>query len=91
MAIVSYHILNLVTRGFLTRPSLQIQMFISALIDVAGHAGNLDAAFEVLQEAGMHVGIISYSSLMGACSKVCPAESANLFRYCFCPRYLFIC
>lgn len=48
-------------------------MFISALIDVAGHAGKVDAAFEILQEArakGMHVGIISYSSLMGACSKV---------------------
>ncbi|KAK6136673.1 hypothetical protein DH2020_029580 [Rehmannia glutinosa] len=47
------------------------EMFISALIDVAGHAGKVDAAFEILQEArakGMHVGIISYSSLMGACS-----------------------
>lgn len=50
-----------------------MQMFISALIDVAGHAGKVDAAFEILQEArakGMHVGIISYSSLMGACSNV---------------------
>ncbi|KAL2512379.1 Pentatricopeptide repeat-containing protein MRL1 [Abeliophyllum distichum] len=48
------------------------EMFISALIDVAGHAGRVDAAVEVLQAArtkGMHVGIISYSSLMGACSK----------------------
>lgn len=48
------------------------EMFISALIDVAGHAGRTDAAVEVLQAArtkGMHVGIISYSSLMGACSK----------------------
>ncbi|KAK2978321.1 hypothetical protein RJ640_017172 [Escallonia rubra] len=48
-------------------------MFISALIDVAGHAGKLDAAFEILQEAragGIHVGIISYSSLMGACSNM---------------------
>ncbi|KAL0422842.1 UNVERIFIED_CONTAM: Pentatricopeptide repeat-containing protein MRL1, chloroplastic [Sesamum latifolium] len=48
------------------------EMFISALIDVAGHAGKVDAAFEILQEArakGMHVGTISYSSLMGACSK----------------------
>ncbi|XP_051146812.1 pentatricopeptide repeat-containing protein MRL1, chloroplastic [Andrographis paniculata] len=47
------------------------EMFISALIDVAGHAGKVEAAFEILQEArarGMHVGIISYSSLMGACS-----------------------
>ena len=69
-------------------------MFISALIDVAGHAGNLDAAFEVLQEArttGMLVEIMPYSSLMGTCIKVCPAESTNLFRYCFCPSYLFIC
>ncbi|XP_073278847.1 pentatricopeptide repeat-containing protein MRL1, chloroplastic isoform X1 [Primulina huaijiensis] len=47
------------------------EMFISALIDVAGHAGKVDAAFEILEEArakGMPVGIISYSSLMGACS-----------------------
>lgn len=51
-----------------------MQMFFSALIDVAGHAGNLDAAFEVLQDArtdGMNPGIIAYSSLMGACSNVC--------------------
>ncbi|CAA3010603.1 pentatricopeptide repeat-containing MRL1, chloroplastic [Olea europaea subsp. europaea] len=48
------------------------EMFISALIDVAGHAGRADAAVEVLQAArteGMHVGIITYSSLMGAFSK----------------------
>lgn len=48
-------------------------MFFSALIDVAGHAGKLDASFEILQEArkkGIDVGIISYSSLMGACSNV---------------------
>ncbi|KAI3803999.1 hypothetical protein L1987_32166 [Smallanthus sonchifolius] len=47
------------------------EMFFSALIDVAGHAGKLDASFEILQEArnkGIDVGIISYSSLMGACS-----------------------
>ncbi|KAJ7967220.1 Pentatricopeptide repeat [Quillaja saponaria] len=46
------------------------EMFLSALIDVAGHAGKLDTAFEVLQEAqsrGVHVGILTYSSLMGAC------------------------
>lgn len=51
-----------------------MQMFFSALVDVAGHAGNLDAAFEVLQDArteGMNPGIITYSSLMGACSNVC--------------------
>ncbi|XP_027112098.1 pentatricopeptide repeat-containing protein MRL1, chloroplastic isoform X1 [Coffea arabica] len=47
------------------------EMFISALIDVAGHAGNLDAAFEILKVAranGIPSGSISYSSLMGACS-----------------------
>lgn len=56
----------------LTLP-FSIQMFISALIDVAGHAGKVDAAFEILEEArakGMPVGVISYSSLMGACSNV---------------------
>lgn len=50
------------------------QMFLSAIIDFAGHSGKLDAAFEIVQEArnqGMHVGKISYSSLMGACSNVC--------------------
>ncbi|KAM3743318.1 hypothetical protein ACB098_07G135700 [Castanea mollissima] len=47
------------------------EMFLSALIDAAGHAGKLEAAFEILQKArveGIHVGIVSYSSLMGACS-----------------------
>ncbi|KAG6571044.1 Pentatricopeptide repeat-containing protein MRL1, chloroplastic, partial [Cucurbita argyrosperma subsp. sororia] len=47
------------------------EIFLSALIDVAGHAGKLDAAFEILGEAktlGLSVGIVSYSSLMGACS-----------------------
>ncbi|XP_062019046.1 pentatricopeptide repeat-containing protein MRL1, chloroplastic [Rosa rugosa] len=47
------------------------EMFLSALIDVAGHAGKLDAAFEIIQEArnrGIQVGTVSYSSLMGACS-----------------------
>ncbi|KAL6517379.1 hypothetical protein OROMI_033080 [Orobanche minor] len=51
-----------------------VHIFMSALIDVAGHAGKVDTAFEILQEArakGTHVGIISYSSLMGACSNVC--------------------
>ncbi|KAJ4833306.1 hypothetical protein Tsubulata_004333 [Turnera subulata] len=46
------------------------EIFFSALIDVAGHAGKLDAAFEILREAkiqGRRPGIISYSSLMGAC------------------------
>ncbi|XWS55041.1 hypothetical protein CRYUN_Cryun10bG0140900 [Craigia yunnanensis] len=47
------------------------EVFISALTDFAGHAGKLDAAFEILREAknqGMNIGIMSYSSLMGACS-----------------------
>ncbi|KAL3515069.1 hypothetical protein ACH5RR_021971 [Cinchona calisaya] len=47
------------------------EMFISALIDVAGHTGKLDAAFEILKVArakGIHSGTISYSALMGACS-----------------------
>lgn len=51
-----------------------MQMFLSALIDAAGHAGKLDAAFEILQKArvqGIQIGIVSYSSLMGACSNVC--------------------
>ena len=42
-------------------------VFLSALVDVAEHAGNLDAAFEVIQEAcneGIHVGIMAYSSVM---------------------------
>lgn len=50
-----------------------MQIFLSALIDVSGHAGELDAAFEILGEAktlGLSVGIVSYSSLMGACSNV---------------------
>ncbi|KAG5007917.1 hypothetical protein JHK85_026459 [Glycine max] len=49
------------------------EIFLSALIDVAGHAKKLDAAFDVLQEArkgGILIGIMSYSSLMGACSNV---------------------
>lgn len=62
-----------------------IQMFLSSLIDVAGHAGKLDAAFEVLREArkhGKHPGTISYSSLMGACSNVCPVCSFINFIVC---------
>lgn len=50
-----------------------MQIFFSALIDAAGHAGKLDSAFEILGEAktlGLSVGIVSYSSLMGACSNV---------------------
>lgn len=56
----------------MTRKGVQPdEIFLSALIDVAGHAGKLDAAFEILGEAktlGITVGIVSYSSLMGACS-----------------------
>lgn len=50
-----------------------MQMFLSVLIDAAGHAGKLDAAFEILEKArdqGINIGIVAYSSLMGACSKV---------------------
>ncbi|CAH9125090.1 unnamed protein product [Cuscuta epithymum] len=46
------------------------ELFISAMVDAAGHAGKLDAAFELLKEArnnGVYTGTISYSSLMGAC------------------------
>ncbi|PNX54992.1 pentatricopeptide repeat-containing protein chloroplastic-like, partial [Trifolium pratense] len=46
------------------------EMFLSALIDVAGHAKKLEAAFDILQEArkeGKQIGIMAYSSLMGAC------------------------
>jgi len=46
------------------------EMFLSALVDVAGHAKRADAAFEIMKDArakGLHVGTIAYSSLMGAC------------------------
>lgn len=51
----------------------EVQMFLSALVDVAGHARRADAAFEIMKDArakGLHVGIIAYSSLMGACCNV---------------------
>ncbi|KAI3765750.1 hypothetical protein L2E82_15793 [Cichorium intybus] len=61
------------------------EMFFSALIDVAGHAGKLDASFEILQKArneGIDVGIISYSSLMGACSNAKNWKKAlELYEY----------
>ncbi|CAH1423372.1 unnamed protein product [Lactuca virosa] len=61
------------------------EMFFSALIDVAGHAGKLDASFEILQEAkkgGIDVGIVSYSSLMGACSNAKNWKKAlELYEY----------
>ncbi|CAN6324231.1 unnamed protein product [Urochloa humidicola] len=46
------------------------EMFLSALVDVAGHARRADAAFEIMKDArakDLHVGTIAYSSLMGAC------------------------
>ncbi|KAK7264209.1 hypothetical protein RJT34_31814 [Clitoria ternatea] len=61
------------------------EIFLSALIDVAGHAKKLDAAFDVLQEArkgGMRIGIMSYSSLMGACSNARNWQKAlELYEY----------
>ncbi|KAL4584999.1 hypothetical protein LXL04_009612 [Taraxacum kok-saghyz] len=61
------------------------EMFFSALIDVAGHGGKLDASFEILQKArsqGIDVGIISYSSLMGACSNAKNWKKAlELYEY----------
>jgi hypothetical protein len=48
-------------------------MFLSALVDVAGHARRADAAFEIMKDArakGLLVGTIAYSSLMGACCNV---------------------
>lgn len=61
------------------------EMFLSALIDVAGHAKMLDAAFDVLQEArkgGINIGIMSYSSLMGACSNARNWQKAlELYEY----------
>ncbi|CAM0150663.1 unnamed protein product [Urochloa decumbens] len=46
------------------------EMFLSALVDVAGHARRADAALEIMKDArakDLHVGTIAYSSLMGAC------------------------
>ncbi|KAG4966980.1 hypothetical protein JHK87_032631 [Glycine soja] len=61
------------------------EIFLSALIDVAGHAKKLDAAFDVLQEAhkgGIQIGIMSYSSLMGACSNARNWQKAlELYEY----------
>lgn len=66
-----------------------MQMFLSTIIDVAGHAGKINAAFKILQEAksdGIKVGNMSYSSLMGACCNVwwwiqhtCHVNSCNTF------------
>ncbi|XP_014493883.1 pentatricopeptide repeat-containing protein MRL1, chloroplastic [Vigna radiata var. radiata] len=61
------------------------EIFLSALINVAGNAKNLDAAFDVLQEAregGIRIGITSYSSLMGACSNARNWQKAlELYEY----------
>ncbi|TKY67647.1 Pentatricopeptide repeat-containing protein MRL1 [Spatholobus suberectus] len=61
------------------------EIFLSALIDVAGHAKKLDAAFDVIQEAckgGINIGIMSYSSLMGACSNAGNWQKAlELYEY----------
>lgn len=46
------------------------EMFLSALVDVAGHARRADAAFEIMKDArakDLQVGTMAYSSLMGAC------------------------
>ncbi|KAJ1689147.1 hypothetical protein LUZ63_013302 [Rhynchospora breviuscula] len=46
------------------------EMFLSTLIDVAGHAGKIEEAFEIMHQArqeGLRIGYISYGSLMGAC------------------------
>jgi hypothetical protein len=48
-------------------------MFLSALVDVAGHARRADVALEIIKDArakGLHVRTIAYSSLMGACCNV---------------------
>ncbi|XP_039160772.1 pentatricopeptide repeat-containing protein MRL1, chloroplastic-like [Eucalyptus grandis] len=60
------------------------EIFLRALIDVAGHAGRVDAAFDILEEArtcGMHLGIVSYSCLMGACSNVKGISFQKQWRY----------
>ncbi|CAI0376947.1 unnamed protein product [Linum tenue] len=60
-----------VCEDMLRKGVLPDEMFLSALIDVAGHAGKVDVAFEILQEArkqGSKLGVLPYSSLMGACS-----------------------
>ncbi|CAL1385106.1 unnamed protein product [Linum trigynum] len=60
-----------VCEDMLRKGILPDEMFLSALVDVAGHAGKVDLAFEILQEArkqGSKLGVLPYSSLMGACS-----------------------
>lgn len=64
-------------------------MFLSALVDVAGHVGNLDDAFEILHNArneGIRVGIMSYSSLMGACCNVCITKAVQHKVLLFTPN-----
>ena len=56
-------------------------MFFSALIDVAGHAGKLDASFEILQEArnkGIDVGIIFKKDI---CSSVTLVHQFQVLQF----------
>lgn len=71
-----------------------LQMFLSALVDVAGHARRADAAFEIMKDArakGLHVGTIAYSSLMGVCCNVsyvycCMESTCRIFS---CDMHVF--
>jgi hypothetical protein len=59
-------------------------MFLSALVDVAGHATRADAAFEIIKDArakGFHVGIMAYSSCMGACCNVSSAVKCLMKKH----------
>lgn len=50
-----------------------VQVFFCALIDVAGHAGNIDTAFAILQEmksTGINPGPSTYNTLMVVCGNV---------------------
>ena len=52
---------------------LLYQVFFSALVDVAGHSKDIDAAFNILEsmkKSGIKPGAVAYSSLMGVCSNV---------------------
>lgn len=59
-------------------------MFLSALVDVAGHARRADAAFEIIKDVrakGFHVGIMAYSSCMGACCNVSSLADCLMENY----------
>lgn len=50
-----------------------VQVFFSALVDVAGHSKNIDNAFSILdsmKKEGIKPKAVVYSSLMGVCSNV---------------------